>query len=298
MAWSYGQKRGNTINSSRMALKQQTLKEEVAFRGKGLFLGQEAKVHLLPAPAGTGIVFCRSDVPGQPRIAAITENVQEAARCTKIGQNGVTVLTIEHLMAAIAAAGIDNLVVDIAGPEVPIFDGSAFHFLQLIEQAGSLQQEAEKEIYILDRPFAWSQGEMHCAIVPADTFKISYTLHYPQSPYLKSQYYSYTLDLPSFRHEIAPCRTFALYEEIAPLIEKGLLKDAGLESGVVIDGMRVLNPEGLRFPDEMVRHKILDMVGDLALMGCRFQAHLIAIKTGHSANHKIAQELRHFLRKK
>lgn len=281
-----------------MGLKQKTLKKEVVFQGKSLFLTGETIVRLTPAPVDTGVLFRRSDLLGQPFVAATTENVQEAARCTKIGKKEVFVQTIEHFMAAVRAAEIDNLIVDIAGPEVPIFDGSALHFVQMIDQAGVVEQGAEKEIYILDRPIAWSQGDMHCVIVPANEFKISYTLHYPQSPYLKSQYYSYILNPQSFREEIAPCRTFALHEEIAPLIEKGLFKNAGLESGVVIKGMSVLNPEGLRFPDEMVRHKILDMIGDLALLGCIFHAHLIAIKTGHAANHEIAKELRQFLRKK
>lgn len=281
-----------------MGLKQKTLKKEVVFHGKSLFTGQDAVVRLMSAPPNTGIIFRRSDLPQQPEIPGATERVQEAARSTKIAAGEHSVQTIEHFMAAVRGSEIDNLYVDIAGPEMPIFDGSALPFLQLLDQAGVAEQEADKEIYGLDKPVSWSQGEMHFIALPAEELRISYTLHYPQSPYLRSQYFSYTLSRDSFRHEIAPCRTFALYEEVAPLIEKGLLKSAGLEHGVVIDGMQVLNPEGVRFPDEMVRHKILDMIGDFALLGCTFHAHLIGIKTGHATNHAVAKELRQCLRKK
>jgi UDP-3-O-[3-hydroxymyristoyl] N-acetylglucosamine deacetylase len=281
-----------------MALKQKTLKKEVVFHGKSLFTGVDVVVRLLPAPPGTGIVFRRVDLPEAPSIAAQTEQVCDAIRCTKVINGDHSVQTIEHFMAAVRASEIDNLMVDIAGPEMPIFDGSSLPFIQMIDQAGVVEQDSPKEIYVLDQPLSWTQGDMHFVALPSDEYRISYTLHYPQSPYLKSQYYSCVVRPETFRDEIAPCRTFTLYQEVAPLIEKGILKHADLQCGVVIDGEKVLNPEGVRFPDEMVRHKILDMIGDFALLGCTFHAHLIAIKTGHAANHTVAKELRKFLRKK
>jgi len=281
-----------------MVLKQKTLKKEVVFHGKGLFIGQDAVVRLIPSSPSTGIVFRRTDIEGVPTIAAKTEQVKDAARCTKVVQGDHFVQTIEHFMAAVQASEIDNLVVEISGPEMPIFDGSSQVFMQMIDQAGVVEQEVSKEIYVLDQPVSWSQGDTHLVALPSDEYRISYTLHYPQSPYLRSQYYSFVVKPEAFRQEIAPCRTFTLYQEIAPLIEKGLLKNANLDCGVVIDGEKILNPEGVRFPDEMVRHKILDMIGDFALLGCTFKAHLIAIRTGHAANHLVAKELRKFLRKK
>lgn len=280
-----------------MTLFQRTINQEVTFTGKGLFSGKMATVRLLPANPGSGIAFRRTDMADSPLFLGTTAHVQDAARCTKIGMGSASVQTIEHFMAAVWASEIDNLMVEISGPEMPIFDGSAKPFLEILHAAGSIEQSTPKEIYNLDRPLFWSKGEMSLVALPAEEFKISYTLHYPQSPYLKSQYFSYTVSSHTFGTEIAPCRTFALYEEIAPLIEKGALLDAGLESGVVIDGMKVLNPEGLRFADEMVRHKILDMIGDLALLGVRFKAHLIAIKTGHAANHQMAKEMQKYLRR-
>lgn len=281
-----------------MALKQKTLKKEIVFHGTSLFLGQDVVVRLIPAAPHTGIVFRRTDLLGMPLIAAKTEQVKDATRCTKVVEGDHSVQTIEHFMAAVQASEIDNLIVEISGPEMPIFDGSSQAFIEMIDQSGTVEQEGTKDIFVLDQPVSWTQGDMHLIALPADEYRISYTLHYPQSPYLRSQYYSCVVKPETFRKEIASCRTFTLYQEIAPLIEKGLLKNANLNCGVVIDGEKVLNPEGVRFPDEMVRHKILDIIGDFALLGCAFQAHIVAIKTGHAANHSVAKELRKFLRKK
>jgi len=281
-----------------MTLKQKTLKKEIVFNGTSLFMGLDVIVRLIPAAPNTGIIFRRVDLPHMPSIPAQTEQVRDAIRCTKVVVGEDSVQTIEHFMAAVRASEIDNLVVEISGPEMPIFDGSSLDYMKMFDQAGIAEQEDEKNVYILDQPVSWSQGDMHLIALPSEEYRVSYTLHYPQSPYLKSQYYSCAVKRDIFRAEIAPCRTFTLYKEIAPLIEKGILKNAALDCGVVIDGDRVLNPEGVRFPDEMVRHKILDIIGDFALLGCTFHAHLIAIKTGHAANHSVAKELRKFLRRR
>ena len=279
-------------------LKQKTLKREVVFQGPSLFSGTEVVVRLLPAPPDTGIVFKRVDLDSSWVIPAKTEQVRDAIRTTQIGEGTHFVQTIEHFMAAVYARQIDNLLIEITGPEMPIFDGSSLPFSQILDQAGVVEQEKEAKIYTIFEPIYWSDKEMHLVVLPANEFRISYTLHYPQSPYLRSQYYSYVLHPETFVQEIAPCRTFALYQDVAPLIEKGILKNAALDHGVVIDGEKVLNSEGVRFPDEMVRHKILDMIGDFALLGCHIHAHLMAIKTGHAANHAVAKELRKFLRTK
>ena len=276
---------------------QTTLKQEITFQGKALFTGHDVTIRLCPADPETGVIFRRVDLPGSPDIPAKTEYVQEGIRTTKIGVSGASVQTIEHLMAAAFAYKVDNLIVEISGPEVPIFDGSALPFVEWIEKTGIVEQNCPKEVYVLEAPCYFSAGETHLIALPSDEFKISYTLHYPTSPYLKSQYFSFVMTPSRFRQEIAPCRTFALHEEILPLIQKGILKNGGLEHGVVIDGERVLNPEGVRFFDEMVRHKILDLIGDIALLGHPLNVHLIGIKTGHTANHAIVKEMRKFLRR-
>lgn len=276
---------------------QSTLKQEVVFHGKALFTGLDVVVKLIPAAPNTGIVFRRVDLPGSPEISAKTENVVEAIRTTKIGTSEASVQTIEHFMAALYACGIDNLIVEISGPEMPIFDGSALPIVELFERAGILDQNTVQPTYALEAPCSFTMGDTYLIALPSEEFRISYTLHYPQSPYLKSQYFSSTISADLFKKEIAPSRTTILYEEVAPLIQKGILKNATLEHGVVIDGERVLNPEGVRFSDEMVRHKVLDLVGDIALLGWQLRVHLIGIKTGHAANHAIAKELRKSLRK-
>jgi len=276
---------------------QKTLKKEIVFSGKALFTGRDVVVRLCPASINHGILFKRVDLPGSPVIPAKIEYVKEAMRCTMLEKEGVSVQTVEHLLAAVRAAEIDNLTIEISGPEVPIFDGSALEFVQMIRQAGVLEQTAEKQIAALMAPVSWSNGDIHLIALPAEEYRISYTLHYPQSPYLRSQYYSIALDYEKFEQEIAPCRTFTLYEDVASLIERGILKGGGLENGVVIKGTEVMNPEGVRFPDEMVRHKILDMIGDLALIGFPFLAHIIAIRSGHAANHAFAHQLVNHMRR-
>lgn len=275
---------------------QKTLKKEVVFSGRGVFEGQEAVVRLTPAPPDTGIVFKRVDLEGHPSIPAQLDFVSPSTRCTKLEQGKAGILTVEHLMAALRGADIDNLYVEVSGPEIPILDGSSLLFSQMIQSAGVIEQDKEKSVYRLLQPLSWSQGDTHIIALPSEEYRISYTLHYPQSPYLRSQYYSYVVDSKNFLKEIAPSRTFALYEEIEFLIQKGILKEgASLENGVVIKGNQVLNPEGVRFPDEMVRHKILDMIGDLSLIGTSFIAHIIAIKSGHAANHLFGKELKNIL---
>ncbi|MFS8564029.1 MAG: UDP-3-O-acyl-N-acetylglucosamine deacetylase [Rhabdochlamydiaceae bacterium] len=275
---------------------QKTLKKEVVFSGRGVFEGQDAVVRLIPAPPDTGIVFKRVDLEGHPLIPAQLDFVSPSTRCTKLEQGEAGILTVEHLMAALRGADIDNLYVEVSGPEIPILDGSSLLFSQMIQSAGVIEQDKKKTVYKLLQPLSWSQGDTHIIALPSEEYRISYTLHYPQSPYLRSQYYSYVVSSKNFLKEIAPSRTFVLYEEIEFLIQKGILKEgASLENGVVIKGDQVLNPGGVRFPDEMVRHKILDMIGDLSLMGTSFVAHIIAIKSGHAANHLFGKELKNIL---
>lgn len=277
-----------------MTLRQKTLQKEVEISGVGLFTGQKTHLRLIPEKANTGIIFCRKDLPHQPLIPAVVGNVRKTPRCTILHENkeGATITMVEHLLSALKAYGIDNLRIELEGPEIPVGDGSARGFVELIEKSGLSLQSEEKRVYTLDRPIHFSEGDTHLVALPADEFKISYTLHYPHSSFLKSQYYSLSVNDATYKEAISPCRTFSLYEEIAPLLEKGLLKNVGLENGVVIKGDGVMNPEGLRFPDEMVRHKILDLIGDLSLVGFTFYAHIVSIRSGHSSNVAFASLLR------
>lgn len=274
-----------------IACGQCTLGDEVSLTGIGLFTGEKVKIRLYPAPPGTGIVFKRVDLPGSPVLPAKLSYIQGTPRCTMIGHQGVHVQTIEHLLAALSAYKINNLIIEISGSEVPICDGSSLAFVDMIEEVGVRQQSDQQPVYKLSSPVFWSQGNIHLVALPSEEYRISYTLHYPQSSLLRSQYYSVLINEENFKKEIAPSRTFSLYEEIAPLAEKGLFKGGSLENAVIIKEDRVVNPEGLRFPDEMVRHKILDVLGDLSLIAVPFLAHIIAIRSGHASNNEFAKIL-------
>lgn len=265
--------------------KSRTIKRPVRIAGKGLFTGCAAILEMQPAE--DGIVF---ELPGG-LLTADAHHVLSTPRCTILGSGKTQVQTVEHLLAALKAYQIDHVRIKLDGLEVPILDGSALPFVALIEEAGVQELDQERSIFRLSSPVFWSQGEAHLVALPAEEWKISYTLHYPQSSLIGSQFYSFIVEPQRFKEEIAPARTFCLYEEIAPLIENGWLKGGSLESALIIQGERVLNPGGLRLPQEMVRHKILDLIGDFSLMGVDLKAHILAIRSGHAANVAFAKKL-------
>lgn len=270
---------------------QKTLLREAALSGMGLFTGEKVHLRILPAPAGSGILFRRTDLPGSPEIPALLANVREAPRCTRLAKENASVMMVEHLLSALYSYGVDNALIEVEGPEIPAGDGSARVFVDLIEKSGLKSLEAPKNAIRVQSPLYWSEGEVHLIALPCPDFRVSYTMHYPQSPLLRSQYYAFSMNPERYKSEIAPCRTFSLYEEILPLIEKGLVKGGGLENALVIKGDQILNPDGARFPDEMVRHKVLDLIGDLSLIGAPLAAHIIAVRSGHSSNVAFAKTL-------
>lgn len=270
---------------------QRTLKKEVSYSGVGIHTGKEVSLRFCPAPENSGIVFQRIDLPGKPIIPAAVEYVQDTARSTTIGIGDCCVQTVEHVLAALYAYQIDNLCIQVTQAEPPICDGSSLSFVKLIEEAGIIEQEVPKSVFTLEAPLFFSHKTTHLVALPSDEFRISYTLHYPNTEVIKSQYLSLLIDQEVFKREIASCRTFALYEEITTLMERGLIRGGSLENAVVIKDDVVFSKEGLRFPDEMVRHKILDLVGDLSLIGFSLQAHVIAIRSGHFSNVALGKEI-------
>ena len=275
---------------------QKTVQREVVVSGIGIFTGANVSVKICPASPNSGIIFQRTDLPGQPEIPAQLSFVRETPRCTRLATEKGSVSTVEHLLSALFAYGITNARIEVNGPEIPIGDGSAKIFVDLIEKAELQVQEAPCDDLRISEPIYWSEGDVHLVALPSSEFRLSYTLHYPASSLLRSQYYSFPLQLVPYKTEIAPCRTFSLYEEIFPLIEKGIIKGGGLDNALVIQGDKFLNPEGARFEDEMVRHKILDLIGDLALIGKRLFAHVIAVRSGHASNIAFAKTLLKTLR--
>jgi len=284
-----------TASVTQKRAKQRTLQSKISSSGVGLFSGENGTITLCPAPPNHGIVFQRVDIPDKPRIPARLDFIHAMPRCTAIGIGHATIQTVEHLLSAIYGSGVDNLLIEVSGPEVPIFDGSASRFVQMFEEAGYLEQNEEKVCLKLAHPLSWSKDDVHLMALPSDEFRVSYTLHYPQSSTLCSQFFSTQITQEIFACEISPCRTFSLYEEVEPFIHSGLIKGGSLENAVVIKEDKIVNPEGLRFSDEMVRHKILDLVGDFSLLGYPLQAHLIAIRSGHSSNIAFAKILQKYL---
>ncbi len=265
----------------------------------GLFTGKGVSISLLPAPENTGIVFRQTGGGKKFFLPALLPYVKRTPRCTSLELSGTfNVMTVEHLLSAIHAYEITNLFIDVDGPEIPVGDGSSHLFVEMIEKSGVCFQEQCNQVYKIQKPIHWTDGTTLIIGLPSEEYRISYTMHYPHSSFLRSQYYSFQVDSKSYKEEIATCRTFSLYEEIAPMLENGLLKGMGLENGVVIKDNAVMNPGGLRFPDEMVRHKILDLMGDLSLIGKLFLGHVIAIRSGHYSNVAFAKLLmEHFMEK-
>ncbi len=273
------------------ARPQRTLKNEVAFSGIGLHTGKEVTLRFVPAPAHSGVVFQRMDMPGKPMIPAAIEYVRDTARSTTLGIGSCFVHTVEHVLAAVFAYQIDNLCIQVSEAEPPIGDGSSNVFVAMIEEAGIEEQRATTTIGELKEPVFYTDKEISVIALPSEEFRISYTLHYPKAASIRSQYFSTSITAESFKRELASSRTFALYEEITALMDRGLIRGGSLENAIVVKEDAVFSKGGLRYPDEMVRHKTLDIVGDLSLVGFHFLAHIVAIRSGHSSNIALGQKL-------
>jgi UDP-3-O-[3-hydroxymyristoyl] N-acetylglucosamine deacetylase len=275
--------------------KQRTLGKPVEFSGIGIHTCEVVNMRFCPAKEGSGISFKRIDLPSQPIIPATVEYVCDTSRSTTLGIGNVRLHTVEHVLAALSAYRIDNLCIEIDNIEPPVANGSSDVFVEMIENAGIVEQDGIVPTVALQKPVYWSEGEIHLAAIPCDTFRISYTLHYPDSKAIKTQYFSLDVNHQTFKKEIAPCRTFSLYKELSYLMDKGLIKGGSLDNAVVIKDDVVFSKNGLFFPDEMVRHKILDMIGDLSLVGFNFHAHILAIRSGHASNFAFSKKLYNYI---
>jgi len=270
---------------------QHTLAGPASCAGVGLHSGQRVKVSIRPAPVNTGIVFVRTDLPGDNRVRAAAESVTPTRLCTVIeNASGVTVATVEHLMAALAALDVDNAVVELDGPEIPIMDGSAQPFIQLIDRAGRRLQEAERQYIEILETVEVVDGDKWVRLSPSDQFEMAFEIEFP-TPVIGRQRVDLTITEASFRRELADCRTFGFLADVNALRQAGLARGGSLENAVVIDGDRVLNPEGLRRPDEFVRHKALDAVGDLYVMGAPILGRFEGVYAGHALNNLAVRAL-------
>ncbi len=269
---------------------QHTLGKAVSLSGTSLHTGAKATLRLTPAPSDYGVKFKRKDLADEPTIDAKIDNLKTVERATTIGEGSVRVHTVEHILAALSGMGVDNAVIEMDANEPPIGDGSAAGYVELIKKAGIVPQEAPRRIFTVREPIHIETKSGSILIVlPDDKFRISCTQAGPEGRF--TQYLSTEITPAIFEKEIAPARTFVFYEDVQALMEKNLIKGGSLENAIVLRGDAVLSKEPLRFPDEFVRHKILDIVGDLALFGHRIRGHIIAVKPGHGPNAELARAL-------
>ncbi|MEZ4598525.1 MAG: UDP-3-O-acyl-N-acetylglucosamine deacetylase [Syntrophotaleaceae bacterium] len=269
---------------------QQTLQHPVKISGIGLHSGRQINMHLRPANAGTGVVFHRREGDRSVSIEAVAANVVDTRMATVIGKGGLSVSTIEHLMAALAACGIDNLHIDIDGPEVPILDGSAAPFVVLLQEAGLRQLPANRKYLAIRKPISVIDGEKRVSVIPSRFFRISFDIAFDH-PCIGLQHRSVKVSDTLFERDLAPARTFGFLHEVEYLKANGLARGGSLENAVVIGKDQILNPEGLRFTDEFVRHKILDAIGDFSLIGYPILGHIKAFKAGHDINHRTVEQI-------
>src|SRR5437660_8054981 len=269
---------------------QHTLSKAAGFSGMSLHTGEKVSLKLHPAPADHGIKFKRKDLPDEPIIDAKIDNLKMVERATTIGEGLVRVHTVEHVLAALSAMDVDNAVVEMDANEPPIGDGSAQPYVDLIKKAGVTAQEEPRKFFdVRETMHVESKTGALLVLLPCETFRVSCTQAGPNNRF--AQFLSMEITPAIFEREIAPARTFVYYEDVQPLMEKNLIKGGSLENAIVVRGEAVLSKEPLRFADEFVRHKILDMIGDLALAGMRIRGHVVAVKPGHAANAELARAL-------
>ncbi|MDF1645956.1 MAG: UDP-3-O-acyl-N-acetylglucosamine deacetylase [Legionellaceae bacterium] len=273
-------------------VKQRTPKTVIQATGVGLHSGDKILLTLRPAPVNTGIIFRRTDLEGSPEIPALYQNVSETTLCTSLEYEGIRVATVEHLLSAFAGLGIDNAYVDIDGPEVPIMDGSAAPFVFLIQSAGVSEQNASKRFIRIIKPVRVEDQGKYVQFLPHDGYRVSFTIDFDHPVFNdKPQTAAFDFSSTSYLKEVCRARTFGFLSDYEKLREANLAKGGSLDNAIVVDDYRVLNEDGLRFDDEFVKHKVLDAVGDLYLLGSSLIGAFEGYRSGHELNNRLLQAL-------
>jgi UDP-3-O-[3-hydroxymyristoyl] N-acetylglucosamine deacetylase len=270
-------------------MKEQTIASPVEFSGIGLHTGEAATMRILPAPAGKGIVFRRVDLDDF-ELRADVGSVERVAYATTLMNRGVWISTVEHLLSAMYGLGIDNAFVELDNFEVPILDGSGLRYAEAIQRVGIVALEAERSIMRITKPFALEENGKTLAIHPSEKFSIKYEIGFPH-PLIGDQKLEVEITPENYASLIAPARTFGFYEEVEQLQASGLVRGGSLENAIVLTANGMLNETSLRFPDEFVRHKILDLLGDFALIGQYVQGRIVANRAGHALHTRFVAEL-------
>ena len=273
--------------------RQRTIVEKVSCTGVGLHSGVPVQLTLLPARADSGVVAVRNDGDSPVEFPCHPRAVQSTNFATTLGREGATVSTVEHLLAACFGLGIDNVRVVIDGPELPVMDGSAAAFVHLIRSAGIFEQRAPCGVLCFRRPIEVRDGERWIRVEPARRFRVSYSIDFDHPAVGRQNFEVDGFDPDHFERELAGARTFAFLRDVQGLWDAGLAKGGSLENTIVLDDDKPLNPEGLRWPDEFVRHKVLDLYGDLALLGLPIEGHIQVERGGHTLHQKLVSAILH-----
>jgi UDP-3-O-[3-hydroxymyristoyl] N-acetylglucosamine deacetylase len=271
-------------------VRQKTVCGTIEFAGVALHTGKETSVRILPGDPDTGYRFRRTDIAGHPEVEASVHNIRDTVLATSLGFNGAAVKTVEHLLSAMAGCGVDNATIEVSGDEIPIMDGSAGPFVRGIEIVGLMDQEVPKRMLRILKRIEASENGANASLVPSETFQVSFTIDFPH-PVVGRQELDFHYTPESFRNEIAFARTFGFLKDVQMMVDQGLALGGSLENAVVVGDDKVLNPGGLRSPDEFVRHKVLDTIGDLSLLGIPIIGAYSGYKAGHRINRLLMQEV-------
>ena len=269
---------------------QRTIRKRAAVNGIGLHTGAPAKLTFCPAPEGTGVWFVRRDLPGAPALKALAESVTATSLATVLGGEAFSVSTVEHCLSALAALRIDNLFIELEGPEIPIGDGSAKPFLDAILEAGVVEQDQPRKYAYISQSIYYGTEDKHAYVLPYNGLRVTCTIEFPHKAIGKQ-----TLDLDinehTFTTELSRARTFGFLKDVEALRARGLAKGGSLDNAVVLDTEEVMNPGGLRWSDEFVRHKMLDALGDLVTLGMPLMGHVVLYKAGHDVMNRLARKI-------
>lgn len=271
-------------------MKQKTIKSSISCSGIGIHSGELVNIRMNPAPANHGIVLVRTDKNPRVRIPAICEYIKSALNASTLGVNGTRVGTVEHLMAALAGLGVDNVEVEVDGPEIPILDGSAAPFVDLIKTAGIIELPSPKSYLVVRKPVEVRVNGSYASVKPSLEPKINCTISY-NHPMLERQEREVSVNPENFINHIASARTFGFLDDVDRLRSLGLAKGGSLHNAVIFDKEKVVNPEGFRYEDECVRHKVLDLIGDMALCGMPVLGEITVHKAGHALHHMLVHRL-------
>jgi UDP-3-O-[3-hydroxymyristoyl] N-acetylglucosamine deacetylase len=269
---------------------QKTIYRRVQVQGLGLHSGKPCGLNFVPAPPNTGVHFVRADLPGRPSLKVHATNVSATGYATTLGGPEFTVSTVEHCLSALSALRIDNLVIELDGPEIPITDGSAKEYLKALQAVGLIEQDQPRKYCSITKPIYFSEGDKQAYVLPYQGLRVSVTIDFAH-PAIGKQKIDLDINEQSFTRDIVSARTFGFLKDVDALQSRGLALGASLENAIGLDDVRIVNPEGLRYADEFVRHKALDALGDLVTLGMPLMGHVVLYKAGHDVMNKLVRKI-------